>query len=130
MKLKFVIFLLLITNLTACWPTSVSFNDTGSLHACLKYFQMDPLETSAANAPINYPIELTEAVKSGIQNNTRLLLSSTKNAPQVMINGKITNYIVSPIALQEGDNAAKNRLTVSATMDIFLSVKKIITPTR
>lgn len=119
MRIYGCIALLLLAGLTACWPTSVSFNDTGSLPACLKHFQMDPLENSASNAPINYPIELTEAVKSGIQNNTRLLLAGENNKPQVTISGKILNYVVSPIALQEGDNASKNRLTVSATMDIY-----------
>lgn len=119
MKILSAIAIILLMGLSSCWPTSVSFNDTGSLHACLKHFQMDPLENSAPNAPINYPIELTEAVKSGIQNNTRLLLSGDNNTPQVTITGKITNYFVMPIALQEGDNAAKNRLTVSAMMDIY-----------
>lgn len=119
MRVLSIIAVLFTAGLTSCWPTSVSFNDTGSLHACLKHFQMDPLENSAPNAPINYPIDLTEAIKSGIQNNTRLLLSSENNKPQVTITGRITNYVVSPIALQEGDNAAQNRLTVSATMDIY-----------
>lgn len=119
MKGKIIIGLLLLANLSSCWPTSVSFNDTGSLPACLKHFQMDPLENAASNAPINYPIELTEAIKSGIQNNTRLLLGGESNKPQVTITGKITNYTVMPIALQDGDNAAKNRLTVSAMMDIY-----------
>lgn len=119
MKVLIVISLVFFSLLTACWPTSVSFNDTGSLHACLKHFQMDPLENSASNAPINYPIELTEAIKTGVQNNTRLLLAGDNNTPQVTITGRITNYVVSPIALQEGDNAAQNRLTVSALMDIY-----------
>lgn len=124
MKVIVVISIVLLAGLNSCWPTSVSFNDTGSLHACLTHFQMDPLENTAPNAPINYPIELTEAVKAGIQNNTRLLLSSEKNAPQVTVTGKITNYSVMPIALQEGDNAAKNRLTVSALMDIYFDCPK------
>jgi hypothetical protein len=108
----------LLLGLTSCWPTSVSFNDTGSLNACLTHFQMDVLDVAAPNAPINYPVELTEAVKSGIQNNTKLMLSSVNKQPQVFISGKITSYTVSPIALQEGDNAAKNRLTVSAMFKI------------
>lgn len=105
--------------LSSCWPTSVSFNDTGSLHACLKHFQMDVLENSAANAPINYSVDLTEAIKSGVQNNTRLLLAGNNTKPQVSITGKITSYIISPIAIQEGDNAGQNRLTVSASFEIF-----------
>ncbi len=124
MRILHVIVIVLLAGLTSCWPTSVSFNDTGSLHPCLTHFQMDPLENAASNAPINYPIELTEAIKSGIQNNTRLLLSGENNTPQVTITGKITNYSVMPIALQEGDNAAKNRLTVSAMMEIYFDCPK------
>lgn len=119
MRTLIAISIVLSGLLTACWPTSVSFNDTGSLHACLKHFQMDPLEIAAPNAPINYQIDLTEAIKSGIQNNTRLLLAGENNKPQVTITGKITNYVVSPIAIKEGDNAAQNRLTVSAMMEIY-----------
>jgi len=80
---------------------------------------MDPIENNASNAPINYPIDLTEAIKSGVQNNTRLMLSSEKNTPQVIISGTITNYSILPIALQEGDNAAQNRLTVSTQFTIY-----------
>lgn len=119
MRNLLIISLLIVTGLTSCWPSKISFFDTGSLDECLTHFQMDQLEIAAPNAPINYPIELTEAVKAGIQNRTKLLIASEKNAPQVTIVGKITNYVVSPVALQEGDNAAQNRLTVSATMDIY-----------
>lgn len=118
MKTISCILAILLLSLTSCWPTSVSFNDTGSLHACLKHFQLDQLEIAAANAPINYPIELTEAIKAGVQNNTKLLLSSDKKAPQVTMFGKITNYSITPIALQQGDNASQNRLTVSVMIDI------------
>jgi hypothetical protein len=119
MKHLVVISLILLVGLTSCWPTSVSFNDKGSLNPCLKYFEIDQLEISAANAPINYSIELTEALKAGLQNNTRLLIASNTNKPQVTINGKITNYTVSPIALQQGDNASQNRLSVSVAMNIY-----------
>ncbi|MCO5259436.1 MAG: LPS assembly lipoprotein LptE [Crocinitomicaceae bacterium] len=119
-----IIALFLQWTLAGCWPTSVSFNDTGSLNPCLTHFEMDALDVVAPNAPINYPIELTEAIKSGIQNNTKLMLSSEGKKPQVFISGKITNYSVSPIALQEGDNAAKNRLTVSVQLKITFDCPK------
>lgn len=120
-KVKLILGCLILGICSSCWPSSVSFNDTGSLDECLKLFYMEPLENNAPNAPISYNIELSEAVKAGVQNNTRLLLTEETNNPQVLISGKITNYTVSPIALQEGDNAAKNRLTVSASFDIFYS---------
>jgi len=58
---------------------------------------MDVLEVAAPNAPINYPVELTEAVKSGIQNNTKLMLSSVNKQPQVFISGKITSTTLAQL---------------------------------
>jgi len=110
--------------LQSCWPTSISFNDTGSLHECLVHFELDPIENNASNAPINYSTELTEALKLGIQNNTRLLLNANQQNAQVIISGAITNYSLTPIALQEGDNAAQNRLTIATTFDIFFECPK------
>ena len=114
-------FVLVALMAVSCWPTSVAFNDSGSMNACLKRFQMDPLEISAPNAPLNYNINLTEAVKNGIQNNTKLLLTSGNTPAQVIISGKITGYSVSAAAIQQGDQSAKNRLTVSAQMNILLT---------
>lgn len=122
MRLKnIVLFSAIGLMLSACWPSSVSFNDTGSMDPCLKLFYMDVLENNAPNAPINYSNELTEAVKSGIQNNTRLLITDEANNPQVIITGTITNYAITPVALQEGDNSAQNRLTISANFQILFS---------
>jgi len=105
--------------LQGCWPSSVSFSDTGGQNPCLKLFYMSVLENNAPNAPNAYSNELTEAIKTGVQNNTRLLLTTEENNPQVIIEGTITNYLISPVALQEGDNAAKNRLTISVQFKIF-----------
>lgn len=110
--------------LQGCWPSSVSFNDTGSQRPCLKLFYMNVLNNNAPNAPIAYSTELTEAIKTGVQNNTRLLLTTEENNPQIIIEGAITNYVISPVALQQGDNAAKNRLTISAQFNIFQVCKE------
>jgi len=116
-KLSLVVFLLL--GLCSCWPSSVSFVDSGSMNPCLKLFSMSVLENNAPNAPINYPTDLTEAIKSGVQNNTRLLITDPQNNPQVTIEGAVTNYLITPVALQEGDNSAQNRLTISAQFKIY-----------
>ena len=39
---------------------------------------------------------------------------------EIEIEGVITNYVITPVALQEGDNAAQNRLTVSVSFNIFV----------
>ena len=122
MKIRALIsFAIIAWTFVSCWPASVAFTDSGSLNACLKVFQMDPLEISAPNAPLNYNINLTEAVKNGIQNNTKLMLGSKDKTAQVIITGKIVGYAISSAAIQQGDAAARNRLTISAQMTIMMT---------
>lgn len=115
-----VLFLLL----TSCWPYSVSLKDTGSMPPEWKTFTVKTLENGAANAPLNLTPLLSENIKDGIQNNTRLLLNTKIGNGEVNIEGRITNYSIIPVALQPGDNAAKNRLTITAQLTIFISKPK------
>ncbi len=78
----------------------------------------------APNAPISYPNDLSEAIKTGIQNNSRLLITGKENDPQVVIEGTISSYTITPVALQQGDNAQSNRLTVSVEFTIYYSCKE------
>ncbi|MFN5784570.1 MAG: LPS assembly lipoprotein LptE, partial [Flavobacteriia bacterium] len=52
----------------------------------------------------------------------------------IYLEGVISSYSVTPVAIQEGDNSAKNRLTVSVQFTIFVSApeedKIILTSTR
>jgi hypothetical protein len=119
-----VISLLLIFGLSSCWPSSVSFNDGGSMPPEWKFFSVKNIENSASNSPLSYALLLTDDLKTGIQNNTKLQLASGLNKPQISIEGKVVSYMVSPVALQVGDNAAQNRLTISASFEIFISEPK------
>ena len=133
MRIRFI-FLLLPILLFGCWPSSVSFTDAGSMPAEWKTFSVKTLELSAPNAPISYAPNLTESIKDGVQNNTRLLLNTNQGEGEISIEGSVTNYSVTPIAVQPGDNAAKNRLTVSVNLTIFIAKpsedKMIMTSTR
>ena len=40
---------------------------------------------------------------------------------EIVIEGTIKSYTVIPVAVQEGDNASKNRLTISAQFTIEVS---------
>lgn len=113
-------FVLLIL-LSSCWPSVVSFQDKGGMPEEWKTFQVNTLEIDAPTAPASYASILTEAIKDGIQNNTRLLLDPSVREPEITVDGKINSYNVAPIALQPGDVAAKNRLTVSAKFTIFIT---------
>ena len=117
--MRVFLYIALFLGLTSCWPTSISFVDKGSMPEEWKTFSVKTLENNAANAPLSYPAQLSEDIKDGVQNNTRLKLNSTPNTGEVQIEGVITNYMVSPVAIQEGDLAAKNRLTISVNFKIF-----------
>ena len=122
--MKFLIFLVPILLLTSCWPTSVSFKDSGSMPDEWKTFSVKTLEVLAPNAPLSYGPTLTEQLKDGIQNNTRLLLNTTFGKGEVNIEGKITNYNVTPIAIQGNNNASQNRLSITVQFSIQITKPK------
>ena len=123
MKYSSLIFLLLI-GLSSCWPSSVSLIDKGSMPEEWKTFSVRTLKNEAPNIPLSLPAKLTESIKDGIQNNTRLLLNPKAGVGEVLIEGTINNYSITPIAIQPGDNAAKNRLTISVNLTIFTTKPK------
>ena len=86
-----------------------------------KQFSVKTLENGAANAPVSYAVQLSEDVKDGVQNNTRLRLSPTPASGEIQIEGVITGYQVAPIAIQNQDEASKNRLTISANFTIAIT---------
>ena len=120
--IKLISILFVFALVTSCWPTSVSFRD-GTMPEEWKTFTVKTLDNNSATAPNSYPSLLTEALKDGIQNNTRLLLN-TNNTAEINIEGAVNGYTVSPIALQPGDVAAKNRLSISANFTIFITKPK------
>jgi outer membrane lipopolysaccharide assembly protein LptE/RlpB len=119
--MRTLLFTILLVLLAACWPVSFSFRD-GSVPPEWKRFMVETFENSAPNAPIGYPPELTELVKDAIQNRVGLkLVSDESEDPQIIITGIVSNYDVTPMALQPNDVAAKNRLTITAQFEIFIS---------
>jgi hypothetical protein len=117
------LILILLFGLSSCWPKAFLNPIDNSMPEDWRKFYITPLELNAATAPSNYPANLSEALRSGIQNNTRLKLSSTLEEAQIKISGIISGYNTSPIAIQQGDLAAKNRLTVSVNFTILTPTK-------
>jgi hypothetical protein len=103
--------------LASCWPTSIGFKDK-SMPPEWEKFYLITLENNAPNTPLSYSATLSENIKDGVQNNTSLLLSNVQDSAQLVIDGQISNYSITPVALQEGDFATKNRLTVSVSFQI------------
>jgi len=129
----FFLFILLI-GLSSCWPSSVSLIDKGSMPEEWKTFSVKTLENNAPNTPLSYAAILSEKIKDDVQNNTRLLLNSETGKGEVVIEGTISNYSLIPVAMQEDDNSAKNRLSITVQFTIFISAPKedkmIVTSTR
>ncbi len=122
--MKIIIVGILSVLLFGCWPSRIGFKDVGGMPEEWERFYLQTLRISAPTCPLSYAAGLSESIKDGIQNNTRLGLTPNLNDAQVQLSGEITNYSVNPIALQNGDNAAKNRLTVSVVFDLNVTLPK------
>jgi len=112
---------ILLFLLAGCWPTSLSFRD-GSVPPEWKRFMVTTLENKAANAPISYSSNLSEEIKDAIQNQVGLnLVSNESDDPQITIVGSVDNYTVTPLSLQDNASGVKNRLTIRASFEIFIT---------
>ncbi|ASS47670.1 MAG: hypothetical protein CHH17_02690 [Candidatus Fluviicola riflensis] len=120
--IKYLMIIVVLGSLCSCWPTRVGFVDD-SMPEEWKDFYVTPLELNAATAPANYNATLTESIRTGVQNNTRLKMLTETNDSAVQISGTVNSYNTTPQAVTDGDNAQKNRLTVSVSF-------VIITPTK
>jgi hypothetical protein len=117
--MRYFILFIGIFILTSCWPTRVGFKDTNFPEEW-KVFSVKTFDNNAPNTPLSYAPTLTENVKDAIQNSTSLNLTGDTKDADLEIEGVINNYSITPVALQDGDQAAKNRLSVSATFTIFI----------
>lgn len=119
--MKSILFMSILLLLTACWPTSISFRD-GSVPPEWNRFVVHTFENNASNAPISYSSDLTELVKDAIQNRVGLtLVTSEADDPQVIVFGTVDSYHITPLSLQDNVAEVKNRLTVRASFDIFIT---------
>ncbi len=122
MKAWKLIILFILTS--GCKSMSISLKDSGSTPEEWKSFSIKTLESSAPNCPLSYTAKLTEDLKDAIQNNTRLSLNTTTGSGEVYIEGIINNYQVMPIAIQNNNSAAQNRLTIGVQFNINISAPK------
>lgn len=124
MRIHLVTISFLVFLLASCWPSSISLVDSGGMPEEWKTFTLKTLENKAPNTPLSYAALLSEKTKDAIQNNTRLMLNPINDAGELAIEGVITNYSIMPVALQEGDNSQKNRLSITVEFSIFVSKPK------
>lgn len=87
-------------------------------------FSIQNLENTAPNCPLSFGALLTEQLKDGVQNNTRLLLNTSFGKGEINMEGAITAYQVQPLAIQGADEASSNRLTMTLQMKININAPK------
>ena len=75
----------------------------------VKYFQK-----TASLGPSSLSQTLTEKLKDRFLSQTNLKLNDKD--PDLIFEGSITNYVVTPLAIQANEIAAKNRLTITITV--------------
>ena len=102
------IFFLTIALLHSC---KVKYSFTGaSIPAEVQTINIDYFENTASLIEPTLAPKLTQKLKDKFTGETNLTLTDGK--ADLYIKGKIIDYHTSPIAIQEGDQAAQNRLTV------------------
>jgi hypothetical protein len=122
--MRYACYILVAFALSACWPESFSFRDSGGMAPEWESFTIQNLENTAPNCPLSFAPLLTEQLKDGVQNNTRLVLNTKQGAGEVNIEGAITAYQVQPVAIQGADNASSNRLTMTLALKIKIKAPK------
>ena len=101
----FLIILMLILNSCKIY----SFTGT-TLSSDLKTINIQNIIMGTAGGPANLTLSFTEKMKEYYQRNTSLKLKP--NDADLVLEGTITGYELTPVSATSGDKAALNRLTI------------------
>lgn len=115
--IKITILLLAILGLNGC---SV-YNFTGSSKISAKSFQVNFFRNNAAIIEPGIDIKFTRRLQDLIQNQTNLNLTPT--GADLVYEGEIVDYYVSPMAANANQRASQNRLTIAVSVK-FTNKKK------
>ena len=110
-NIKHLLLLIIALSCTAC---SVKYNFTGTGKIDAKTFQVNYFQN---NAPLVQPgIERTFTLRLQdiIQNQTNLNLTNTDG--DLLYEGEITGYSITPMAATADQTAAQNRLTITVNV--------------
>jgi len=113
--MKLFIYLLLLIGLQGC--VSYSFVD-GSINA--ETFSVSNFEEQAANAPAGYGGQFSDFLKDFMIGRTKLKLKDLDS--DIKISGVIIGYNTNPVALQNNETAALNRLKITIKVTIINTV--------
>lgn len=115
---KYIIAIALFFILNSC---SVSYNFTGAKPIDAKTFQVNYFQNNAELIEPGIERTFTLALQELIQNQTNLSLTNTGG--ELVYEGEITDYRISPMTATADQTAAQNRLTISV-MVRFTNTKK------
>jgi len=87
----------------------------------VKTFSVKYFQKTSALGPSSMSQDLTEKLKDRFLSQTTLKLADKD--PDLIFEGSITNYAVTPLAIQANESAANNRLTITITVK-FTNLKK------
>ncbi|MFT4031395.1 MAG: LptE family protein [Siphonobacter sp.] len=107
-----LIFSLLFTLVGINGCGSYSFSPGGKLSSDLKTISINNFVVNAAGGPTNLSADFTNRLKEYFQRNTNLSLKPGGDG-DLVLEGSIIGYDVTPQAPTSSDKAALNRLTVT-----------------
>ena len=123
-KIKFLVFSLYLMNIQSCGIYSFT---GASIPAGVTTFQVNFFENLAGNRPGStvepgLDNDFTNALQDIIMNQTNLNLVSQDG--QLIYEGEITEYSVTPMAATAQNTAAQNRLKMSVAFRFFNTKKE------
>lgn len=113
MKFKKIIVLLLIISSTGCGTYSFTGADTGNAET----FQVNYFQNIADLIEPGIDRDFTLKLQDLIQNQTSLGL--VNSGGDLIFEGEITRYRVSPMTATADDRAAQNRLTIAVNVRFY-----------
>lgn len=109
--------LLSLLALCVCYSCKMSYGFTGADTGNAKTFQVNFFQNNAALIEPGIDIQFTNELQDLIQNQTNLSLVNTGG--DLVYEGEITEYRISPMTATSDQRAAQNRLTISVNVRFF-----------
>lgn len=116
MSFKHIFFFFSLLLLTSCKVTYSLVDQDFPPH--WKLFSMENVEVAAPNAPTSFSLQVTELIKDGLLDRTKLELDPSGDNADVQISATLIAYSVAPQAIQANETAAQNRLTIAMRINL------------
>ncbi|OIQ21962.1 LptE family protein [Lacinutrix sp. MedPE-SW] len=116
--LKHIVILAITTTLLACGAYSFTGGDVGDA----KTFQVNYFQNNAQLIEPGLERDFTIALQDLIQDQTNLELVNSNG--DLVYEGEITEYRISPTTATANNTAAQNRLTISVNVRFFNKTKE------